>query len=69
MKLVLALTQLGILLNGKVLNILVKEIVTISNKFPEENIIRYNTWKGQTNQFINIPVCKTKETFDRMSRL
>ena len=42
-KLAPALTQLGIPLNEKVLNILQKEIVTISNKFPEENIIMYIT--------------------------
>ena len=46
MKLALVLTQLGILLNRNVLNALVKEIVTISNKFPEENTMRYNIWKG-----------------------
>ena len=69
MKLAPVLTQLGIPLNAKVLNVLVKEIMTISHKFPEENIMICNTWKDQTNQLVNIPVCKIKKTFDRINRL
>ena len=33
----------------------------MSNKFPKENIMKYDNWRGVSNQLINIPVCDNKD--------
>lgn len=68
MKKVPALEQLGIPLNPDMLQIVVREIAMLSNMFPKEKILSYQNWRGIKNELVQVPVCKNKETFDRMNR-
>ena len=63
-----ALAQLQIPLKPSVIKVIIKEVIILSNQFPNYNLLSYTNWGGSISQLLNIPLCKSKLSFDRMNR-
>ena len=62
------LMHFGIPLKTKVLSVCLKEIVSLSEMFPNENIMNVTYYNGKQSKVIAIPVCSSRQTFMNMNR-
>ena len=62
------MAHLDIPLIPDVLNLLLREMVQLSNMFPDKNIMQYTSWGGKVTNVIQIPVCSNKTSFIRMNQ-
>ena len=62
------LARLGVPLQRSILQVIVRELSILSNKFPKEGILTYSTFNGVEHSLLQLPVCRTKKSFVRMDQ-
>ena len=62
------LCQLGAPIKKSLIQVLLKEIVSLSNAFPHEQLLSYTHWNGQESNLLSVPICKNEVSFLRTNR-
>jgi hypothetical protein len=62
------LHQFRIPIKKSTIQIVLKEIVAVSNAFPKKKLLSYTHWNGQRSNLMSIPICKNEESFLRTNR-